>query len=351
MTTSSPTKKQHYVPQFYLKAFSDGRGYLQVLDIVNKRLGTPRPYQGVGYAHYFYAAKTGVPDDISQHVEQWFQQIESVVATEFPRIIRKIVTHEHVTDDDRYVLAVLMSMLWLRSPAMREQLNQMEESMTKQVMRFYPIERLDKLEKEPGEKLSEADRERIKKMIETGDYRLKFNNAQHLRFMTRTLGFGGPGFTNMFFGMQWKAYIARGNRRFITTDSPVVEWWPPRKFYWGAGFMMRNKYFALTPEILLELTYPRGRRMFKGKTLFEVDDNLVMKYNLLLVSHAHEFAYSGERKIVEDILAGHANPGPVEEAYYEYYERPWADERRERVKGVVIERQAQGRSDDSSFAK
>lgn len=321
----NPTKKQHYVPQFYLKAFADQRGFLQVLDIVNKRLGTPRPYQGVGYAHYFYAARTGVPDEVSQHVEKWLQQTEDAVARELPSIIAKIEAHEHVTDGDRYVLAVLMSMLWLRSPAMREQLNLMEENMTKQVMRFYPTERLEKLEKKTGQKFSEEERGKYAEMIRTGDYRLEFNNAQHLRFMMETLGFGGPGFANMFFGMQWRAYLARGGRRFLTIDSPVIEWWPPPQTFYGASFLERSKYFTLTPNILLELTYdPRARRMFKRKTLFEADDDLVMKFNLLLVSHAREFAYSGERKLVEDILAGRAKPGPVERAYYEQYERPWA---------------------------
>jgi hypothetical protein len=111
MSNTNITKKQHYVPQFYLKRFADEEGNLQVLDVKNNRLRSSRSYAGVGYSHYFYAVKTGVPDDTSQHVEQWLQEFENAIAKELPDIINKIINYEHVDDDDRYILSVPMSML------------------------------------------------------------------------------------------------------------------------------------------------------------------------------------------------------------------------------------------------
>ncbi|MBI4235577.1 DUF4238 domain-containing protein [Candidatus Peregrinibacteria bacterium] len=84
MKSPSPTKVQHFVPCFYLKNFADKDGYLEVLNIKEKRMGKRRPYQGLGYAHYFYAAKTGVPDIISQQVEEWFKPMEDFIARELP---------------------------------------------------------------------------------------------------------------------------------------------------------------------------------------------------------------------------------------------------------------------------
>lgn len=152
----------------------------------------------------------------------------------------------------------------------------------------------------------------------------------HLKFMVDSIGFGGPGFTNMFFGMKWKAYIAFGDEIFITTDSPVVEKWPPPQGFYGASFLNRDKYFALTPRILIELTYPRGARKVKRKALYKKHSDQVKTLNMILISNAKEFAYSGNKAILEGLLAGRDNPGPLEMAYIDKYERPWEEYRMKR---------------------
>lgn len=328
MDTKNTTKKQHYIPQFYLKRFADQRGNLQVLDIRNNRVGLPKSYSGVGYKHYFYAVETGVPDEISQRIERWLQQFENAIARELPNIIDKILNNAHIDDNDRYILSTLMSMLWLRSPNMRAHLNKMEEDMTKQIMRFYAPERMDRYTRETGIQMSEKERAELVKTLENGSYGLRFNNAQHLRFMTETIGVGGPGFANMFFGQKWKIYIARGKKRFITSDGPVVEWWLPPQTFYGASFLERNKYFPLTPEIFFELTYPIGSCKVKRKTIFEGRDDIVALFNILLAAHAHEYVYSADKILLEDLVAGRINPGIIERTYYERFERPWEDARK-----------------------
>jgi len=122
MNTSNPTKDQHFVPKFYLKNFADKKGNLAVLKPKEKRIAKSRAYQGLGYGYYFYAAKTGVPDEISQQIEDWFHPMEDFIARELPRIINIILGNGHIEDHDRYIISVLMSMLYLRTPAMRNQL-------------------------------------------------------------------------------------------------------------------------------------------------------------------------------------------------------------------------------------
>lgn len=329
MSDESPTKKQHYVPRFYLKNFADDRGFLQVLDLKNRRIGSPRPYQGVGYAHYFYAEKTGVPDEISQHIEKWLQRIESSIASELPEIIRRILNCDQITIDDRYILSVLMSMIWLRTPRMREYINRMNEDITKQSMRFYIPESIDRFVAETRTVLSEAEREKMIETLDSGSYRLHYNNAQHLRLMTESLGIDGPGFTNVFFNMKWKIYLARGTERFITTDSPLVEWWLPPQGFYGASILQREKYFPLTPEILIQLTYPERQGKPKRKTIFSDQDDVVKFFNMQLVGNASEFAYTGDRRIIENLLARRIRPEKFEQEYYKKYVRPW-DEYHER---------------------
>jgi hypothetical protein len=320
---SNPTSKQHFVPQFYLKRFADEKKFLQVLDLKNWRIGSPRPYPSVGYEHYFYAAETGIPDEVSQHIEGWLQVYESIISNELPNIITKILNYEHIDDDDRYILSALMCMLWLRSPQMRDHLHKMDEDMTKKIMSMYVPQRVDAYIKENNKEMSEEQRKKLIENFENKTYNLKFNNAQHLKFMTENFGFGSPGFTNLFFGHKWKIYIARGKQRFVTTDSPVVEWWLPPETFYGRTFLERNKYFALTPEIFIELTYSRETVKVKRETIFENKDNKVDIYNMLLAAHSQSYVYSANKSILERLLFGRKNPGELEKAYYLEYEHPW----------------------------
>lgn len=286
-------------------------------------MGQARSCSGVGYKHYFYAVETGTPDELSQHIEKWLQGIENAIAKELPGIIERILDNKHIDDNDRYILAALMSMLWVRSPQMRDQLNAIEEKMTKQIMGMYGSHGVDRFSKETGHPMTEEERAALIKTMEEGSYDLRFNNAQHLRFMTENLGFGGPGFTNLFYGHKWKIYIAKGQKKFITSDAPVVEWFPPPQTFYGASFLERNKYFALTPDIFIELTHPHGSEKVKRKTLYAGDDDVVSTFNILLADYAYEFAYSGERQLLEDLIAGRAKPGRPELNYLEKFKRPW----------------------------
>jgi len=341
MTDTNPTIKQHYVPRFYLKNFANQQGILQTFDIKNNRMGSPKHYSSVGYTNYFYAVKTGVPDDISQEVEKWLQGFENFIASEMPRIIDKISNNDHIDRDDRYVLSVLMSLLWLRSPNMREQLNKMEEDLMKKVISLRATENIDSFFKKSEGKMPDEQKEKFIKMLKEGSYKVEFNNAQHIQFMMETLGFNSPGFTNMFFGQKWKIYIAKGDKRFITSDSPLAEWWQPPKDFWGnASFPERNKYFPLTPEIFLELTFPIGSTKAKRKTIFKNEDNIVDLFNILIAVKSHGFAYSNNKELLEKIKNGRDNPGKLEMMYHKRFELPWRkyEEERKRQKEIAKEK-------------
>lgn len=306
MNTSNPTKKQHFVPRFYLKNFADKKGYLQVLDIKEKRMATPRPYQGLGYAYYYYALKTGAPDTISQQIEEWFKPMEDFIAKELPRIIKAIENQQHIEEWDRYIIALLMSMLWLRTPGMRNQIQAMNEDLVKKIERLRGAGSVKKLKSK--------------------------DNKDHLRFMVNSVGFGEPGFTNKFLNMKWTAYLAQGREHFITTDSPIVEKWLPPKGFYSAPFKKRDKYFALTPTILLHLTYPVGSTKLKRKTLYENQNDKARTLNLILISGAQEYAYSEREKEPEQLLEGRKNPRSLELAYFNKYEKPWEEWRARKEK-------------------
>jgi hypothetical protein len=327
MKSNNPTAKQHFVPQLYLRAFADVGRNLRDLDVRTKRISRARPYQSFGYAHYYYALETGVPDDLSQDVERWLQQVESAVGRELDDLIAKILGNEPVEGRDRYVLSVLMAMLWLRSPQVRAQIDRLGEQVAEAMLRFRgrgaPAAALG----ERGAGLSADEKKQAAEIMSAGGDRLEFNNAHHLHLMTRSLGLDGPGFANVFQGHRWKVYVARGNCRFITTDSPVAEWCAPPEGPYGPTFLDREKYFALTPEILFELAdpIPSEPAALARQTLLASDDDTVMMFNILLASRCQRSVYSGDRTILADMLAGLTNPGPPQRMFVDRFVRPWRE--------------------------
>lgn len=325
------TEKQHFVPRFYLKRFANAEKNVHIYNLKDKRFEKSKSYTAVGYEKYFYAQETGIPDELSQRVEEWLKVYEDIIAREVPTIIENILAMRQITEDNKYILAALMCLLWLRSPKMRSQMHTRSEDLIKEVMSFYAPQRVDSQAKRTGTNLTEEERKRFIKMLEEGNFDVKFNNVTHLKMMTESFGFQDKGFTNLFYAQNWKIYIAKGKKKFITSDSPVVEWWKPPDSFWGAGFLERNKYFALTPDIFVELTEPHGSKKVNRKTLFEDKDHKAHLFNILIAAHSNKYIYSGDEYLLGNLVEGIKNPGLVDLEYLRDYAFPW-EEYRQRTK-------------------
>ena len=303
MNTLQITRNQHFVPKFYLKRFAPPGKLLHVFDVKGNRMASPKPPSGLGCEHFFYAAHTGIPDSLSQDIEEWLEQYETIISKAIPRIIEIIRGGIKITDDQRYLLAALMCLFWLRSPNMRSSLTSSRTDLISHIKKLYPGKKNMTLPKE---------------------FEIDSSNIGHLKFMTESFGFGTSGFTNLFYAQNWNIYIAQGSRRFITTDSPVVEWWPPPTSFYDGAFMERNKYFPLTPEILIELTPTLEVHQKYERIVFsKKDDDQVHLFNILLAAHAHAYAFSSNREELVDILLGRIMQTKIAIQYYEKYKKPW----------------------------
>ena len=179
------TRNQHYVSKFYFKRFAK-EGQIQVFDVRAKRIGRPRPYGSVCYEEFFYAAETGVQDEISQIFEKGvFGKIEHVIAKTLPEIIEHAGTQQ-LTNGDLDVLARFMSVQWLRTRSFRERLQKMQSEIRKWMLKQRAslpgfkdhIQETAEAHEVSEEKLREA----VNRLIESGEYDIRTNNAQHLNF-------------------------------------------------------------------------------------------------------------------------------------------------------------------------
>lgn len=304
MTKKQLTEKQHYVPQFYLRNFSNEEGHLHIYDAKNFRKMKPRSFSGVCYDKFFYAIETGKPDEVSQEVEDFFSKgIEDPLSTDLPFIIKKIEGNKQIFDFEKYTLAILMSTMWLRNPTMRGRINKMGEDILKQthkVMFSHPSieDKLNEIEREMGSPLSKEERSNIKKMVTDGNYKINFTNQQHLNFMLDSENL--EGFSNLFCGQDWLVHISKCRRQFVTSDNPITALIPKKKGFWPATFLERTHIFPLTPQIAIEARYPRQNsgKKFKRRTYFKGNEEKADKINLQIASQAN-YIYASRPEEIE----------------------------------------------------
>ena len=299
------TKKQHFVPKFYLKRFAKA-GQIQVFDVRARRIGKPRPYVSVCYEKFFYAAETGVQDEISQAFEDVFGQTEKMIAEALPGIIER-ADAQKLTNSDLYVLAYFKSTQWLRTPSFRERLQKIQAETQKWMLKQraslpgfqdYICSTAD------GREISDEQIEEVKRFIKSGEYDIRNNNAQHLNFIDEG---NINGFCNLFLAKRWRIYLSEGPYHFITSDNPVAEWWiPPRTELIPVTFMDHRHLLALTPDILIETCRPDSmnpeQQPVDRVSYHTANEKRVLMFNKVLVNNAHQFAYAPRTDEFEQLL-------------------------------------------------
>lgn len=304
--TKQITKKQHFAPRFYFKRFAVDN-LLQTLDIQKGRLIKARPYSGVCYADFYYAVETGKEDETSQVFERFFGEIEDKFAKEYDNIVDAIWSYRPLTDQQLDVLAWFMASLWIRSPHMRNQVNKTIADGMKQITTMMASQpnfkdgAKEALEKE-GYRVTDEQIEDARKTLESGEYELAFdNNVNHLRLIAKC-----EEFYKWFIIKKWRFYLAKGSKKFITTDTPVVEVFNNTgrtmiEQTYSNHIAQRRHYLALTPEILIELIDPLKSGK-KQKRHAITNDEMIVQSNLLLVCWSKDYAYATDKEYLEDLL-------------------------------------------------
>ncbi|MCK5061629.1 DUF4238 domain-containing protein [Candidatus Parcubacteria bacterium] len=293
------TIKQHFVPQFYLKNFANDEGFVNVLDLKNRRLAKPRPYGSVCYDKYFYGIYTGEPDEISQQVEDYFKDLENKLTPIYNNFIENVLNYKKINDDELYYVAYFMSMLWIRSEYFRENMNRINSDMMKQINKRRAsstgfTDYIKQVFKEKGEKITYTEAEECRQFLLEGKYDLKFSNHEHLMFLDKI-----DPFANMFYGKNWQAYIVTGESQFVTSDTPITEHAPKTTSYCGAAFIERKHYLALTPKVIIELVDPKFGKKFKRK---QIGDKEVLYYNGVRAGLSLKYCYSKEKNVFEEMI-------------------------------------------------
>lgn len=298
------TQKQHFVPKCYLKGFARD-GQIQVMDVIGRRVAKPRSFTSVCYKRFFYAAETGVQDEISQAFEEVFGQIEDQFSNALPAIVERARATD-LTNDDLARLAYFMSVQWLRTASFRERVQRIQADLTKwMMMTRASLPGFEKYIRDmvKEDEMSDGDVWEVRQRFRSCEYDLRFDNSQHLRLIDEE---SVNGFFNLLLAKRWRIILAEEPYRFITSDNPVAEWNPPRTGIFGSTFTERSHLLALTPHILVE-TPPsemshREQQPVDRLSYHNANGKGVFMFNKMLANGAHEYLYAQETHELDQLL-------------------------------------------------
>ncbi|TGL46736.1 DUF4238 domain-containing protein [Leptospira kemamanensis] len=300
------TKWQHIVPQFYLKEFRNEKNLIENYDISNKKFGQPKGTKPLCAEYFYYGAETGVQDEISQIVEEFLQSFETPLSKSIPILKKSLIGSSEITLEEKHIISLLMSMLYIRNNTTRNQIKQTTSNLTLEALKGIANVKGEKrffnyYERDTGSIISSSDKKDFLKALEENQIKIDVNNAPHINFLSKI-----PNFANILNTQNWIIYISKIEDNFITSDTPVVSN-NPKNWYnqFGVPILAKSYYFPLSPKIFIKTYYnsQSTTKSIKRKNLLSKNDTKIINdLNLVIASRSGKQLFANQKIDIEKIL-------------------------------------------------
>lgn len=224
-------KSHHYVPESYLRRFTDSKGYLHIRDTARNqtRYQTPKKIMKIDA----YYRQAWAPSGIDQNILE--NHLASGIENQVKRVIDCLIeSPENLTDDYAATLLVYMEIQRIRVP---RQAAWAKVLMRETILRLAPAN--------------------ITAQINSGAFQLTMKDSARFDYMRMALGTIHPWLARM----EWEIFEAEEGSSFITTDSPVSFYNsacpPPAEA--GVGLAGTMVFFPLSSRKLLLMRHPECR--------------------------------------------------------------------------------------------
>ncbi|MFZ5366501.1 MAG: DUF4238 domain-containing protein [Patescibacteria group bacterium] len=281
--------KQHTMPNFYLKRFSDTNSMVWVYDREKKEL-RKQPTKDTTIERDFYTFHTKDGDkNLSIEIDLFAKSIEERAN----RVIEKLEKGTLPNlPEERRDLCEFVTTQYLRTTAFRRDVSYSYEQFSKIMLRmsFFNEERAQKtienFERNTGQKFDITPEEAMK-FIKEDKYKIEVPKEYHLTFMLESF----KEFYGIFFRLNWVFVRSARNNLFLTSDNPFS--------------VMRFGAVPLQPYhiSLAELTLPLSSRIclymhkYGGVTFWQdADDKIINNFNLRTIFFSDRFIISRKRK-------------------------------------------------------
>jgi hypothetical protein len=301
-------ERHHFVPEFYLHGFVDPTAPLR-LWIIDKEGGEPYPStpRDAGLQKHFYSFTTPEGTRDSDTVEDALALIENDAAP----VWRKVVAREPMTNAERSIVAVFLSILMTRVPRYRENIEKLTAEVVKRSNKImashvaFP-EWLANKSRERGKPMSVVEARKAAEFLRSDRYDVTVHPVWTLTTISGE-------FAKAFHAMNWIFLVARGKHRFVTSDNPLFYADPSfndqAPLYRGVGLM--SEYIEVTCPISRDIALLASWAEYP-KPYLSVTDSLVKKINLRTIFAASRFVYSSQRSDgLTRLVQRYKGSGPV----------------------------------------
>lgn len=266
----SQNKKQHYVPQFYLKYFSENGKSVGNYLISSDKLIHDSPISNTAQKSYFYSKDK---DDLEIEKQLGLLEIR------FSKILKKIVFSRHIPDKQNDPEGYVDMLLFFSVQIARTKYSaDNSDKIANILLNPYIESNLNKSD------LSEA--KKIELLQSLDDYKIKLDVPNQIPLSNV------PYFTNFLIDLKSSLFISTGKSQFISSDVPVVRYnYLARKLnYQGSGTGLSHKglmlFLPLSPKIVLMLYDEKCYEFEKKIHLKKLKD--VRHINELIIKNAYE---------------------------------------------------------------
>lgn len=254
-------KKQHYIPKFYMKNFSDFNGRVNVLNLRDKQIYENVPYKNQGYNTYYYGLDTKWEKILSNKEQIWATSIKSVL------------------NNDVMSMSILSALKEFAVYQRERSFANKQYRIKEQSELLFHAAEIDLSHK--GIPYSEAElmkncEEIVSRSIKSTDY---FDRLE--------------SFVSMINDLKVLKVLYNTERSLIASDVPVIAINPFYKTAVGYGMMGLIIFFPVSPNCLIVLYDRKMYPHFSEKeTVYCDDEEEVHSLNVYQLISAEKILYS-----------------------------------------------------------
>lgn len=267
--------KQHIIPQFYLKYFSNNQGYLEVYDSEQDKFFEPQKPSNTGYKKHAYTIET-LDNAKDYNIELALSQIEGIAKP----IIDKLIAQKRINAREKSELSLFFALLYQRTI---KYFDHMEDFIN--VLNKSRLKLINSTTKEIREKSKDIIKELEQPPTKNQILSLSFGNIEFTNMLI-----------NVFEKQNWIIFVIPKEFNIITTDAPVIEDYSDVT---GniKSFPIANKIIPLSPNMVLCV----AKRGSQFKYLTVQDKEQVKGLNTVIYINRNRFIYSKNKNTIEEL--------------------------------------------------
>ena len=289
------TKRQHYLPQFYLKGFTN-KGKLWVYDREKNEFRIQTPVNtAIEKDYYTFVDKKG---EKNKSVEKILADIEGRVVPVFD----KIKNQDSINDEDKGIMSLFLSFFIYRVPEFEKLSNEIAQEISEFTMKNLISSKeqaakwIENYKKDTG-KSFDVSPEILFEYAKNPQLEITIDRNTTLRQML-DLSYKN---SNWFYNMDWEIFGAPKNTSFITTDNPFVLL-PPKGFPIGIrGYGLKTKgvkkIIPLSKEQCILIGLPGNSFKY-----INVTSKIVRGVNLFVTARCDRFVIGRDEKLLKNIV-------------------------------------------------